>query len=74
MRTTSICCTKQGFPKGGAKISKGRSGIDFEICGDELILDILELQMKSKQKVFSIYLGDFKTYTRHSRVANEKKI
>ena len=36
-------CTKsldQGFPKEG----------DFKICGDELILDILELQINSKKK------------------------
>ena len=31
----------------GAKIHKGR---EFKSFGDELILDILELQMKSKKK------------------------
>ena len=51
----------QGFPKGG----------DFEICSDELILDILDLQMKStKKKVLAIYIGDFRTYTRYSEVAS----
>ena len=28
--------------------------------------------MKSKKKVLSIYAGNFETYTRYSRVADEK--
>ena len=41
----------------------------------ETLLDILELQMKSKnkKKVLGIYIGNFETYTRHSRVADEKR-
>ena len=37
--TLTIVDLKQGFPKGG----------DFKICGDELILVIVELQMKRKK-------------------------
>ena len=54
--TFKTVCLNQGFPKGG----------DFKMCGDELILDILELQMKSKKKVLSIYIGNFETSTRYS--------
>ena len=42
-------------------------GGDFKIYGNELILDILELQ--AKKKVLGIYIGNFETYTRYSRVA-----
>ena len=48
-------------------------GGDFKIGGDELMLDILELQMKSKKKVFGIYIGNYETYTRYFRVADEKR-
>ena len=45
----------------------------FKICGDEIILDILELQMKSKKKgLMRIYINNFETYTRYSEVADEK--
>ena len=40
----------QGFPKGKILIIWGAKILNF---GDELILDILELQMKSKKKRFS---------------------
>ena len=59
----------QGFPK-GAKISKGG---DLKICGNELILYILELQMKSKKKVLDVYIGNFETYTIYSEIADEKR-
>ena len=54
---------RQGFPSGG----------DFKICGDELKLDILELQMNSKKKVLGVYIGSYKTFTRYSRVADKKR-
>ena len=53
---------------------RGETGSDFKTCGDELILDILELQMMSKKKVLGIYIGNFETYTIYSRVADEKKV
>jgi len=40
---------------------RGETGSDFKTCGDELILDILELQMMSKKKVLGIYIGNFET-------------
>ena len=48
-------------------------GGDFKICGDELILYILELQMRSKKYVLGVYIGNIETYTRYSEVADEKK-
>ena len=53
---------------GGNFINFGRGGIcgEFKICGDELILDIFEFQMKSKKKVLGIYIGNFEAYTRYS--------
>ena len=49
-------------------------GGDLKICVDELILDILELQIKSKtkKKVLGIY-RNFENYTRYFRVADEKR-
>ena len=38
----------QGFLKGGEQ--GGKTEGDFKVCGDELILDILELQDKEQQK------------------------
>ena len=40
---------KAGFPKGGDFRNLGGN---FKICGDELILDILELQMNGKKEGF----------------------
>ena len=33
-------------------VGENKQGGDFKICGNELILDIFELQMKSKKKGF----------------------
>ena len=62
----------QGFPKGGdfsklkAKNRKGaKGGAKIKIFGDELILDFLELQMKSKKRVLGVYISNLKTYTRY---------
>ena len=52
-----------GFPKGGL----GK----FKTFGDELTLDILELQMKTKKKVLVLYISNFKTYTRYFGVSDE---
>ena len=55
----------------------GAKGGNFKIFGDELILDILELQMKSKEKkglLRRIYISSFETYTRYSQVADKKKV
>ena len=54
---------RQGFPSGG----------DFKICGDELKLDILELQMNSKKNVLGAFYGSLETYTRYSWSADEKQ-
>ena len=54
-------------------VGENKQGGDFKICGNELILDIFELQMKSKKKVLSTYIGNFETYTRYSRIAGEKR-
>ena len=51
-----------------------RGGGDFNICGNELIQDILELQMKSKKKSQGVYIGNFENYTRYPEVADEKKV
>ena len=53
----------------GTKIRKGGA----KIFGDELILDIFEMQMKSKKKVLAVYISNFETYTRDFRVADEKQ-
>ena len=50
-----------------------RGGGDFNICGNELIQDILELQMKSKKKSQGVYIGNFENYTRYPEVADEIK-
>ena len=34
------------------KLVRGRKGGNFKICGDELILDVLELQMNGKKEGF----------------------
>ena len=47
-----------------------QKGENFKISGEELILDILELQMKSKKKVLCVFIGNFKTHTRYSQVAD----
>ena len=39
-------CYRSGFSKGMSKLLRG----DFKICGDELILYILKLQIISKKK------------------------
>ena len=41
--------------------------------GDELMLDIFELQAKSKKKVVGVYTSNFKTYTKYCGVADEKQ-
>ena len=40
----------QVFPKVGENKQGGKTGGDFKVCGNKLILHILELQMKSKKK------------------------
>ena len=37
----------------------------FTVFGYELILDILELQMKTKKKVLSVYISNFGIDTRY---------
>ena len=73
---------KQGFPKGGnfsdfwvgVKVSKGRKGGNFKICRNELILKILKLHMKSEKKgLRRIYISNFETFTRYSKVKDEIK-
>ena len=54
-------------------LGRGAKRRDFKICGDELILDILELQKKSKKKILGVYIGNFETYSRYSRVADEEQ-
>ena len=51
---------------------RGGGGQKFKIFGDELILYILELQMKSKKR-FKAYISNFETYTRYFGVADEKQ-
>ena len=65
----------QGSPKGigailvswVAKIcieAKGM-GAKYKVFGDEFILDILKLRIKSKKKVLGINISIFETYTRY---------
>ena len=60
--SASIKGFRTRFPKEGRK-SKSFS--------DELILNILELQMKSKQ--IRIYVSSFENYTKYFGVADEKQ-
>ena len=71
----SIYSLNQGFSNGGDfSYFGGESRGDFKICGDELILDILELQMKCKKKgLRRIFISNFESYTKYSEVADEKK-
>ena len=39
----------------------------------KLILDIVELQIKSKKKVLGVCISYFKTYTRHSGIVVKSK-
>ena len=39
----------------------------------KLTLDILELHMKSKKKVLSVFYGSLQTYPRYSWVADEEQ-
>ena len=48
-------------------------GDNLKVCDDELILEILELQMKSKKKSQGVYIGNFENYTRYPEVADEIK-
>ena len=63
-----------------AKISKGAKGGggEIKVLGNfklnfKLSLDTLELQMKSKKKVFGIFISNFETYTRYCWVADEEQ-
>ena len=44
---------------------------DFRIL--KLTLDILELQMMSKKMVLGVFISNFETYTRYSRLADEEQ-
>ena len=56
------------------RVSQREANRNFKNYGDELILDILESQMKSKKKNLGVYVGNFETYTRYSEVAYDKKV
>ena len=54
----------QGFPKGG---------LNLKNFVDELTIDILELQMRSKKKDLGVNVSNFETCTRYFGVAGEKQ-
>ena len=66
----------QGFPNIGdfsnleAKISKWVTNLIFE---NELILDIIVVQKKSKEKVLGVDSSNVETYTSYSGVEDKKK-
>ena len=66
-----------GFPEGSRFLSVGRRkfamGQKFKFFGDELIVNILKWQMKSKKKGLSWYISNFETYTTYFEVADEKQ-
>ena len=53
-----------------AKISKGVTNLIFE---NELILDIIVVQKKSKEKVLGVDSSNVETYTSYSGVEDKKK-
>ena len=65
-------CLDQGYPNGG-EFSLGRpGGGKFKTFGNfkwytlKLIIDILELQMKSKKQVLDVLISNTETFTRYS--------